>query len=77
MFYSYDYGVVMLGNAYVSVLDEGDLDVRAVAQKSAVISLRHSLETLGKWKISYAVSTYYFIVASHGVIYPKHCSHMY
>lgn len=40
----------------MSVLDEGDLDVRAVAQKSAIISLRHSLETLGKWKISYAVS---------------------
>ncbi|GAB9469602.1 hypothetical protein Gpo141_00006876 [Globisporangium polare] len=45
---------VFSGNAYVSVLDEGDLDVRAVAQKSAIISLRHSLETLGKWKISYA-----------------------
>lgn len=53
---AYTGGIVTLGNAYVSVLDEGDLDVRAVAQKSAIISLRHSLETLGKWKISYAVS---------------------
>lgn len=55
---AYAGGVITLGNAYVSVLDEGDLDVRAVAQKSAIISLRRSLETLGKWKISYAVSTF-------------------
>uniref|UniRef100_K3XA36 Calcium uniporter protein C-terminal domain-containing protein n=1 Tax=Globisporangium ultimum (strain ATCC 200006 / CBS 805.95 / DAOM BR144) TaxID=431595 RepID=K3XA36_GLOUD len=45
---------VFSGNAYVSLLDEGDLDVRSVAQKSAIISLRYALETLGKWKISYA-----------------------
>lgn len=39
----------------MSLADEGDLDVRSVVHKSAVISLRHHLETLGKWKISYAV----------------------
>ncbi|TYZ59708.1 hypothetical protein PybrP1_011113 [[Pythium] brassicae (nom. inval.)] len=45
---------VFAGNAYVSLADEGELDVRSVVHKAAVISLRHHLETLGKWKISFA-----------------------
>ncbi|KAJ0395543.1 hypothetical protein P43SY_003011 [Pythium insidiosum] len=45
---------VFTGHTYRSLLDDGDLDVRSVAQKSAIISLRHSLETLNKWKISYS-----------------------
>jgi hypothetical protein len=46
---------VFAGGAYRSVLDDGDLDVRSVAQKSAIISLRRTVETLGKWKVSYPV----------------------
>lgn len=46
---------VFTGNTYTSLLDDGNLDVRSVAQKLAIISLRHSLETLQKWKISYTV----------------------
>ena len=44
---------VFTGNAYLSLSDDGDLDVRSVAQKSAIIMLRSDLERLGKWKISY------------------------
>lgn len=46
---------VFAGGAYRSVLDDGELDVRSVAQKSAIISLRHAVETLGKWKLSFPV----------------------
>ncbi|KAL7694181.1 putative calcium uniporter protein [Plasmopara halstedii] len=44
---------VFTGSAYQSLADDGDLDVRSVAQKSAIILLRSDLERLGKWKISY------------------------
>lgn len=44
---------VFTGNAYASLLDDGELDVRSVAQKSAIISLRQSLEASNKWKISF------------------------
>ncbi|KAF4319031.1 hypothetical protein BBO99_00006642 [Phytophthora kernoviae] len=44
---------VFTGSAYQSLADDGDLDVRSVAQKAAIISLRHDLETLSKWKISH------------------------
>ena len=44
---------VFTGSAYLSLADDGDLDVRSVAQKSAIIMLRSDLESLGKWKISY------------------------
>ncbi|DAZ97395.1 TPA: hypothetical protein N0F65_011279 [Lagenidium giganteum] len=43
---------VFTGNAYASLQDDGDLDVRSVAQKSAVISVRHALETSKNWKMS-------------------------
>lgn len=46
---------VFAGGAYRSVLDDGDLDVRSVAQKSSIISLRHAIETLGQWKVSFPV----------------------
>lgn len=48
------------------MLDSGELDVKAVAQKSAVISLRHQLETMDQWKITYAVraQTAYSLVSS-------------
>lgn len=39
------------------MLDSGELDVKAVAQKSSVIALRHQLETMDQWKITYAVRT--------------------
>lgn len=45
---------VFTGNAYRSLLDEGELDVRLVTQKSAVIAVRRALETSKKWKISYS-----------------------
>ncbi|TMW67129.1 hypothetical protein Poli38472_012245 [Pythium oligandrum] len=44
---------VFTGNAYTSLLDDGELDVRSVTQKSAIIALRHNLEQMQKWKISY------------------------
>jgi hypothetical protein len=43
---------VFTGSAYQSLADDGDLDVRSVAQKAAIIMLRSDLERLGKWKIS-------------------------
>ncbi|RLN73972.1 hypothetical protein BBJ28_00006649 [Nothophytophthora sp. Chile5] len=43
---------VFTGSAYQSLADDGDLDVRSVAHKAAIISLRHELETMGKWKLS-------------------------
>lgn len=44
---------VFTGGAYQSLADDGDLDVRSVAQKAAIIMLRSDLERLGKWKISH------------------------
>ncbi|CAH0479026.1 unnamed protein product [Peronospora belbahrii] len=44
---------VFTGSAYQSLADDGDLDVRSVAQKAAIIMLRRDLEGMGKWKISY------------------------
>lgn len=44
---------VFTGSAYQSLADDGDLDVRSVAQKAAIIMLRSDLERLGKWKISH------------------------
>ncbi|KAI9915251.1 hypothetical protein PsorP6_007323 [Peronosclerospora sorghi] len=44
---------VFTGSAYQSLADDGDLDVRSVAHKAAIIMLRSDLDKLGKWKINY------------------------
>jgi hypothetical protein len=62
-----------LGNAYASLANDGNLDVRSVAQKSAVISLRESLEKLNKWKISYSVRNFWLDNNSLFVSYMYKC----
>ncbi|RMX63719.1 hypothetical protein KXD40_007931 [Peronospora effusa] len=44
---------VFTGCAYQSLADDGNLDIRSVVQKAAIVMLRSDLEGLGKWTISY------------------------
>ena len=58
---------VFTGNTYTSLKDDGALDVRSVAQKSAIIALRTDLENLNRWKITYSVR--FCLSISHSPLY--------
>lgn len=44
---------VYTGDAYLSVQDNGELDVRAITQKYSIIDFRQALETHPRWKITF------------------------
>ncbi|KDO25904.1 hypothetical protein SPRG_08845 [Saprolegnia parasitica CBS 223.65] len=56
---------VFTGDAYTSLPQDGQLDIRSVAHKAAIIKLRETIESHPKWKID--VAEFRKLAAEHGI----------